>query len=302
MTLATVEPDGRPSARMVICRGLDVRAGWLVFSTDRESNKGSALEINPRAALVFNWDAHERQVRIEGPVTLAPDADSDAYWSSRPPDARAAAASNQSRLLASRAEFLARIEAEKRAGGDIPRLKRCGGYRVWAERVELWVGQPARAHDRVLWTRALTAADNGFGGEAVGLIAGPVVSHDSGHAHTQPPQAAHRPTQEADGDSPALVGQDLADGQTREIIGRHVRKLPSGAVHGVTPIVGHAMTGAHNPPEFLGIQMQQLARHGPLAAARTSPPRPHYGSWTSRTRRVLGDNGQEQSEVGRTPA
>ena len=116
MTLATVEPDGRPSARMVICRGLDVRAGWLVFYTDRESNKGRALEINPRAALVFNWDAHERQVRIEGPVTLAPDADSDAYWSSRPPDARAAAVSNQSRLLASRAEFLARVEAEKRAG------------------------------------------------------------------------------------------------------------------------------------------------------------------------------------------
>jgi pyridoxamine 5'-phosphate oxidase len=165
MTLATVEPDGRPSGRMVICRGLDVRAGWLVFYTDRESNKGRALEINPRAALVFNWDAHERQVRIEAPVTLAPDADSDAYWSSRLPDA-SAAASNQSRLLPSRAEFLARIEAEKRAGGDIPRPKRWGGYRVWAERVELWVGQPARAHDRALWTRALTPADNGFGGGA----------------------------------------------------------------------------------------------------------------------------------------
>ncbi len=106
------------------------------------------------------------------------------------------------------------------------------------------------------------------GGEAVGLIAGPVVSHDSGHTHTQPPQAAHRPTQEADGGSLALVGQDLADGQTREIVDRHVRKLPSGAVHGVTPIAGHAMTGAHNPPEFLGIQMQQLARRGPLVAAR----------------------------------
>jgi pyridoxamine 5'-phosphate oxidase len=167
MTLATVEPDGRPSARMVICRGLDIRAGWLVFYTDRESTKGRALEINPRAALVFNWDAHERQARIEGPVTLAPDADSDAYWSSRPPDARAAAAaSNQSRPLTSRAEFLARIEAEKRAGGDIPRPKRWGGYRVWAERVELWVGQPARAHDRALWTRGLTPADDGFSGGA----------------------------------------------------------------------------------------------------------------------------------------
>ena len=61
MTLATVAPDGRPSARMVICRGIDVRAGWIVFYTDRESAKGKALDVNPYAALVFNWDAHERQ-------------------------------------------------------------------------------------------------------------------------------------------------------------------------------------------------------------------------------------------------
>ena len=126
MTLATVEPDGRPSARMVICRGLDTRAGWIVFYTDRESAKGQALDVNPRAALVFNWDAHERQARIEGPVTLAPDSDSDAYWKSRPPDARvAASASDQSRPIASRAAFLEKVEEEAtRSGGDIPRPKR----------------------------------------------------------------------------------------------------------------------------------------------------------------------------------
>ena len=88
MTLATVEPDGRPSARLVLCRGIDTQAGWLVFYTDRESAKGRALEVNPRAALVFHWDAFERQARIEGLVTRAPDADSDAYWNSRPRDAR----------------------------------------------------------------------------------------------------------------------------------------------------------------------------------------------------------------------
>ena len=166
MTLATVEPDGRPSARMVICRGLDTRAGWIVFYTDRESAKGQALDVNPRAALVFNWDAHERQARIEGPVTLAPDSDSDAYWKSRPPDARvAASASDQSRPIASRAAFLEKVEEEATlSGGDIPRPKRWGGYRVWAERVELWVGQPARAHDRALWTRSLTPTDSGFSG------------------------------------------------------------------------------------------------------------------------------------------
>ena len=166
MTLATVDPDGRPSARMVICRGFDAAHGWFVFYTDRESRKGEALAAHPRAALVFNWDAFERQVRIEGPVTLAPAADSDAYWRSRPPDARAAAtASAQSRPVDSRAALLARVN-EVAAGviGEIPRPERWGGYRVWAERVELWVGQPARVHDRACWTRSLTRAGEGFTG------------------------------------------------------------------------------------------------------------------------------------------
>jgi pyridoxamine 5'-phosphate oxidase len=167
MTLATVDAEGRPAARMVICRGLDVREGWIVFYTDRESAKGKALEVNPYAALVFHWDAHERQVRVAGPVTLSPDAESDAYWHSRPPDARVvAAASDQSRPIESRAAFLAKVEREASRGADIPRPKRWGGYRVWAERVELWVGQPARAHDRALWTRTLTATDDGFRGGA----------------------------------------------------------------------------------------------------------------------------------------
>jgi len=100
-------------------------------------------------------------------VTLAPDADSDAYWNSRPRDARAsAAASDQSRPIESRAAFLAKVEQEARRGDDIPRPKRWGGYRVWAARVELWVGQPARAHDRALWARTLTPSGEGFTGGA----------------------------------------------------------------------------------------------------------------------------------------
>jgi pyridoxamine 5'-phosphate oxidase len=166
MTLATVTRDGRPSARMVICRGLDARAGWLVFYTDRESAKGAALAAHPQAALVFHWDAFERQARIEGPVTLAPDTDSDAYWAARDPAARAAAAaSEQSRPLAARADLLARVEATARGhAGGIPRPPRWGGYRVWAERIELWVGQPARIHDRAVWARALPRAGADFAG------------------------------------------------------------------------------------------------------------------------------------------
>jgi pyridoxamine 5'-phosphate oxidase len=165
MALATVAPDGRPSARMVLCRGFDPGAGWLVFYTDRESAKGRALAKTPRAALVFHWDAFERQARIEGPVTLTPDADSDTYWNSRPLDARlAATASEQSRPVGSRAAFLAKIAERAERGGEFRRPPRWGGYRVWAERVELWVGQPARAHDRAVWTRALAPARGGFEG------------------------------------------------------------------------------------------------------------------------------------------
>lgn len=166
MALATVDPDGRPTARMVICRGFDAVEGWLVFYTDRESAKGQALERNPRAAVVFHWDVFERQIRVEGPVTRAAEDDSERYWNTRPLEARlAAAASEQSRPIASRAAFLERIAAvQRRYGTEVPRPPRWGGYRVWAERVELWVGQPGRAHDRAVWTRALQPTEVGFTG------------------------------------------------------------------------------------------------------------------------------------------
>jgi pyridoxamine 5'-phosphate oxidase len=168
MTLATVDPDGRPSARMVICRGFDPVSGWLVFYTDRESEKGKDLAAHPRASCVFHWSALERQIRVDGPVTWASDAESDAYWNTRPADARiAAVASEQSRPLRTRAEFLAHIaEITKTSGEHIPRPPRWGGYRIWAERVELWAGQPARAHDRARWARALASEGDGFRGGA----------------------------------------------------------------------------------------------------------------------------------------
>src|SRR6266508_4111706 len=118
MALATVDADGSPTARMVICRGYDATEGWFVFYTDRASAKGQALESHPRAALVFHWDVFERQIRVEGPVTHALEADSDRYWNTRPLDARiAAVASEQSRPIASRAAFLEKIEVAKRTHG-----------------------------------------------------------------------------------------------------------------------------------------------------------------------------------------
>src|SRR5204863_3181023 len=109
------------------------------------------------------------QVRVAGPVTDVTDAESDAYWASRPTDARvAAAASEQSRPLTSRAALLARMAdiAARSHAGEVSRPKRWGGYRVWAERVELWAGQPTRAHDRALWTRTLAPAGDGYTGGA----------------------------------------------------------------------------------------------------------------------------------------
>jgi pyridoxamine 5'-phosphate oxidase len=166
MALATTDPDGRPPARMVICRGFDAGAGWLVFYSDRPSRKRRALAAHPRAAIVFHWEPLQRQVRIEGPVAEAPADQTDAYWRSRPLDARVAAiASDQSAPIASRAELLAKVDAVAARGeADPPRPARWIGYRVWAEHVELWVSQPARIHDRAVWTRVLTPSPGGFAG------------------------------------------------------------------------------------------------------------------------------------------
>jgi pyridoxamine 5'-phosphate oxidase len=171
MTLATVDADGSPSARMVLCRGYDFERGFFVFYTDRRSRKARALDALARAALVFHWDALERQIRVEGPVVSSPEAESDAYFAGRPLDAQLAArTSEQSAPIDSRAELVRRIEAnaareEIRAGAptrSLPRPAYWGGYRVFAERIELWVGQPGRVHDRGLWSRSLRAAGPDF--------------------------------------------------------------------------------------------------------------------------------------------
>ncbi len=171
MTLATVDADGRPSARIVLCKDMVVDPGYVVFYTNRESRKGRALAGRPHAALVLHWDAMDRQVRLEGPVTPSPDEESDAYFASRPLTSRVAAwASEQSRPLASRGELIRRAaEAMQRLGvkvdqkeAHVARPPHWGGFRVWAQRVELWVGEQSRLHDRAEWTRTLTPAAGGF--------------------------------------------------------------------------------------------------------------------------------------------
>ncbi len=154
MTLATAAPDGRPSARVVLLRGLDARG--ITFFTNRTSRKADELRRNPVAALVVHWWELGRQVRVEGSVEETTPDESEAYWRSRPRESQLAAwASPQSQALTGRSELDACVaEAEERfAGADVPLPPHWGGYRVVPDRIEFWTHRDDRLHDRVLFVR-----------------------------------------------------------------------------------------------------------------------------------------------------
>lgn len=173
MVVATVDPDGQPSARVVLCKDIVPQPGYLVFYTNYLSRKGRELAQSPRAAAVMHWDALHRQVRVEGPVVKAPDADSDAYFASRAWQSRVGAwASAQSEPIGSRKELEDAVtKVAKRFGTPpldvdasdvvVPRPSNWGGFQLWAESVELWVEGDARIHDRARWTRSLTKRSDG---------------------------------------------------------------------------------------------------------------------------------------------
>lgn len=158
MTLATVDRHGRPSARMVLYKGL--HRGRLTFFTNLESRKGRELDRNPRVALVFWWDRLERQVRVEGRVQRLPDAVASRYFHSRPRDSQlGAVASRQSRPVASRAELDARFAAVARRlqGAEVPLPAYWGGYAITPDCFEFWQGRRGRLHDRLLFRRGKRA-------------------------------------------------------------------------------------------------------------------------------------------------
>jgi pyridoxamine 5'-phosphate oxidase len=154
LALATADAQGRPSVRMVLLKGVDARG--FVFYTNREGRKAADLAANPNAALLFHWKSLRRQVRIEGPVSLVSDAESDAYFASRSRDSQLGAwASDQSRPLDARETFEQRFEEMQRrfAGEPVARPPHWGGYRVAPERIEFWMDRAHRLHERRLFVR-----------------------------------------------------------------------------------------------------------------------------------------------------
>ncbi|MEQ8769281.1 MAG: pyridoxamine 5'-phosphate oxidase [Phycisphaerales bacterium] len=179
MSLATIDPDGVPSNRIVLCKKIEPDPGCILFFTNYTGAKGRAIDANPAVAACFHWDVYDRQVRMAGPVTRTSEAESDEYFNSRHWTRRVGAwASDQSEPIESRDAMIEKVDSvierlgldvmalmASDEGGphvDIPRPPHWGGFRIWPRSVELWSGGEGRVHDRAVWTRDVTPAGDAF--------------------------------------------------------------------------------------------------------------------------------------------
>lgn len=178
MYVSTVDADGTPSSRTVLCKLIHPDPGAIVFFTNYESRKGRAISATGLVSVLFHWDTMNKQVRIEGPAVRSPEAESDAYYASRRWESRVGAwASDQSQPIESHDALMLRVfETVEKLGLDaaklvkdgpdarveIPRPPFWGGYRVYPRAMELWCASETRLHDRARWTRELSPDGEGF--------------------------------------------------------------------------------------------------------------------------------------------
>jgi len=155
VALATADPSGMPSVRMVLMKGHDRRG--FVFYTNSRSRKGGELAANPQATMLFYWKALGRQVRIEGKVETVTDAEADAYFATRARESQLGAwASDQSQPMANREDFEERYQAlaAEHEAREVPRPQHWWGYRLAPDRIEFWIDRAHRLHERRLFTRS----------------------------------------------------------------------------------------------------------------------------------------------------